>query len=79
MTTPDLAGEQDAGAVASAPPAVEQDAREADLESFRSLLTEVLKSPGDLIEDLIATAAENADRRREYHEQPPVRGAARRG
>ena len=100
MTTPDLAGEQDAPAVANATPAAaepqvtdtpsappvadatpaaEQDAREADLESFRSLLTEVLKAPGDLIEDLIAAAAENADRRREYREQPPRPGLCKKG
>ena len=69
MTTPDPAA--DGGGSSSR----QQD---ADRERFRSLLAEVLKSPGDLIEDALAAAVENADRRRDYHEQPPVQGVARR-
>ncbi len=49
----------------------EAEARHAAwVEQLEDPLTEVLKNPGDMIEELIAAAAENADRRREYHEQP---------
>jgi hypothetical protein len=53
-------------------------AAEVLTRQFRPLLAEAMENPGDLLEDLIAAAAERADQRREYHEQP-VQGTARRG
>jgi hypothetical protein len=68
MTTPEPVSEAGAG-----------QQEDAGQETFAAQLLEALKSPGHLVEDLIATAVENSNRRREHHEQPPGPGYARRG